>query len=70
MIDIIYNILIIFFIINGLFWSLATHKQHCDLGKLFNIKMCLSHGIHITIGIISLSIGILIKQRKYFSKLL
>lgn len=64
--EILYNIIVLFFIINGLFWSLANHKQHCDLGKLFNIKMCLSHGIHIIIGIISLLIAILIKQRKYF----
>jgi hypothetical protein len=64
----IYDILVILFFINGLFWSLATHSEHCALGTFFNIKKCLSHGTHITIGIVSLLVAIIIKQRDYFKK--
>ena len=61
--NLIYNILYIFFILNGLFWSLATHAQHCDFAKIFNIKKCPgTHIQHILFGIISLIIGIIIKQ--------
>jgi len=68
--ELLYNFLIIILLLNGLFWSLATHKQHCDLGKKFNIKMCLDHNIHITIGIVSLLMAIVLKQRNYLSKFL
>jgi hypothetical protein len=64
----LYDILVILFLINGLFWSLATHSEHCSLASFFNIKKCPSHGIHITIGIVSLLIAIIIKQRNYFKK--
>ena len=43
--NLIYNILYIFFVLNGLFWSLATHTQHCYFAKIFNIKKC--PGTHI-----------------------
>ena len=64
----LYDILVILLLINGLFWSLATHSEHCLLVSFFNIKKCPSHGIHITIGIISLLIAIIINQRNYFKK--
>jgi len=64
----IYNILVVLLVINGLFWSLATHSQHCALVKYFKISKCPGHEIHILIGIISLLIAILIKQRVFFSK--
>ena len=61
--ELIYNILYIFFVLNGLFWSLATHTQHCDLAKIFDMKKCPgTHIQHILFGIISLIIGIVIKQ--------
>jgi hypothetical protein len=66
--EIFYDILVILLLINGLFWSLATHSEHCALGRLFNIKQCLSHGTHITIGIVSLLIAIILKQKNYFRK--
>lgn len=61
--ELIYNILYIIFIINGLFWSLATHIQHCNVANFFNIKKCPgTHIQHILFGIINLVIGIIIKQ--------
>ena len=66
--ELFYDILVILFLINGLFWSLATHSEHCSFGRMLNIKKCLSHGTHIFIGIVSLLIAILIKQRSYFMK--
>ena len=66
--ELFYDILVILLLINGLFWSLATHYEHCALGSFYNIKKCLSHGTHITIGIVSLLVAIIIKQRDYFKK--
>ena len=66
--ELFYDILIIILLINGLFWSFATHSEHCALGRLFNIKKCLSHGTHIIIGIVSLLVAIIIKQRDYLKK--
>lgn len=68
--ELLYNFFIIILLINGLFWSLATHKQHCDLGKMLNIKSCFNHGVHLTIGVISLLMAIALKQRDYLSRLL
>lgn len=63
--ELFYNILIILLVLNGLFWSLATHKQHCDFGKYFKIKNCPNHNIHIIFGIFSLLLAIIIKQRNH-----
>tara|TARA_Y100000389_G_scaffold118498_1_gene115660 strand:+ start:3060 stop:3278 length:219 start_codon:yes stop_codon:yes gene_type:complete len=62
--NLVYDLLTIFFVLNGLFWSLASHKDHCEIARFFKIK-CVSHHIHILIGIISILIGICIKQRFY-----
>jgi len=66
--DTIYNILVFLLVINGLFWSLATHSQHCALVKYFKISKCPGHEIHILMGVVSLLIAIVIKQRVFFSK--
>jgi hypothetical protein len=66
--ELLFDILVILLVINGLFWSLATHSEHCSFARYFKIKKCPSHALHITIGVISLLIAIVIKQRSYFKK--
>jgi len=63
--EIIYNIIVIFLIINALFWSLFTHKQHCKLAEMFGIKQCPPHWLHISFGIVFFILAIIIQQRNY-----
>ncbi len=58
------TIIVIFFAINAIFWSLFPHKIHCDVAKiLFN--NCPSHGIHLLIGITSFIIAFIVAQYDY-----
>lgn len=63
--DIIYIIIAIFLILNGLLWSLGSHEVHCNIARYFGMKECLPHYIHISSGIILYITGVLIIQRNY-----
>jgi hypothetical protein len=54
-------VLIIFFAINAVFWSLFPHSIHCKLANTF-LDVCPAHNIHLTIGIISFIIAFIIAQ--------
>ena len=41
------NIMIIFFLLNALFWGLASHSQHCKLASSLGVKSCPPHWIHV-----------------------
>ena len=57
------NVLIGFFLINALFWSLASHQQHCDLVSNFKIKDCPPHWVHVWIlGLGSFIIAVYLLQ--------
>ncbi len=58
------TILIVFFAINAIFWSLFPHNIHCNLVHIF-INECPSHNIHLTIGIFSFIIAFIIAQYNY-----
>ena len=54
-------ILIIFFAINAIFWSLFPHHIHCDVATMI-IPECPPHGIHLIIGLVSFIIAFVIAQ--------
>jgi hypothetical protein len=62
--EIIKNLFIVFFTINAIFWSLFPHQTHCEVASHF-IKECPTHGIHLTIGIVSFFIAFIIAQYDY-----
>lgn len=62
---IIYIIIAILLIVNGLFWSLGSHKSHCNIAKYMGMKECIPHYIHISSGIILYICGVIIVQREY-----
>ena len=68
--EFLYSLLVIILIINALFWSFFTHKQHCDFAKLFGIKYenCPSHRFHLGFGIVCFLLAILVQQRKFIFK--
>ena len=47
------DIIVLFFVINGLFWGLANHSQHCNLASVFGVVKCPPHYIHLLMGLIS-----------------
>ena len=62
--DLIKNIIIVFFTINAIFWSLFPHNVHCDFVTNF-VPTCPSHGLHLTIGFISFLIAFIVAQYDY-----
>ena len=64
------NIIVLFFVINGLFWGLASHSQHCNLASVFGMVKCPPHYIHLLMGLISFVIAVYIQQRDYINTLL
>ena len=41
------NLLVLFFLVNAIFWGLASHKQHCKVASMMGIKKCPPHWIHV-----------------------
>jgi hypothetical protein len=62
--EIIKNLFIVFFIINAIFWSLFPHRSHCEVVAHFT-KECPSHTVHLTFGIISFFVALIIAQYDY-----
>lgn len=41
------NLLVLFFLVNALFWGLASHRQHCRVASMMGVKKCPPHWIHV-----------------------
>ena len=41
------NVLALFFLLNALFWGLANHKLHCKVASMIGVKKCPPHWIHV-----------------------
>lgn len=63
MMTIIRQILILFFLLNALFWGFASHKQHCSLAAKMGVKQCPPHWIHVYVmGLGSFLISLYLAQ--------
>lgn len=59
------NLLTLFFLVNALFWGLASHKQHCKLASMFGMKKCPPHWIHVYVmGLGSFMVTLYLVQGK------
>jgi hypothetical protein len=57
------NILVIFFLVNAIFWGLASHSSHCHLAANIGISNCPPHWIHVYVmGIGFFLVSIFLKQ--------
>jgi len=66
------ELLVIFFLLNAIFWGLFPHSSHCRIVyQLFgsNVK-CPPHIIHISFGVICFLLAILFAQQEYIIDLL
>jgi hypothetical protein len=43
------RILLLFFVVNALFWGMASHKEHCKFASIFGMKKCPPHWVHVYI---------------------
>ena len=58
------KILVMFIIMNAVFWGFATHKSHCSILPSF-IKKCPPHWAHLLIGFVLFGIGIVVHNFTY-----
>ena len=63
------KLVVLFFVLNALFWGLANHSQHCSLASMFGMTTCPPHYIHLLMGIVSFVVAVYIQQRDYINKL-
>ncbi len=61
-------ILIVFFAINAIFWSLFPHDIHCNIVKMV-LSTCPPHHIHLMIGVVSFIIAFVVAQYDYLKSL-
>jgi hypothetical protein len=59
------ELLIVFFLVNAVFWGLFPHSSHCRFVSQFTDMRCPPHFVHISIGIISFLVAILLSQQEY-----
>ena len=58
------DILIVFLVINALFWGLASHSKHCEIANTLGIK-CSPHYVHLLMGLVFFILSIYIKHKSY-----
>tara|TARA_B100001093_G_C26353665_1_gene811397 strand:- start:38 stop:238 length:201 start_codon:yes stop_codon:yes gene_type:complete len=57
------NIISLIFLLNAIFWGLASHRQHCKFAYMFGIKNCPPHWIHVYVmGLGFFILSLLVKQ--------
>ncbi|QIG60043.1 hypothetical protein [Dishui Lake large algae virus 1] len=59
-------VLVLFFVLNALFWGLWPHSAHCGLAAAMGITKCVPHIVHITFGLLCFIIAVLIAQWGHF----
>jgi hypothetical protein len=66
------ELLVIFFLLNAIFWGLMPHSTHCRVvSQLFGRNMkCPPHIVHLSFGIISFLLAILFAQQEYVMNVL
>lgn len=67
--NIMYMIVLIFLVINALFWGLMCHQTHCKVAGYFGMKNCPPHYVHMLMGVVFFLLAIFIAQRKYINTL-
>jgi hypothetical protein len=66
------QLLVIFFLLNAVFWGLFPHSTHCRLvSQLFGGSVkCPPHIVHLSFGVISFLLAILFAQQEYITSVL
>ena len=59
------DFIIIFLIINAIFWGLAPHETHCKAVASLGIQDCPPHWTHLAPGLACFAAAVAIQQRDY-----
>ena len=64
-------LLVLFLLVNALFWGLGSHINHCKVTEWFGIspENCPPHYIHLLIGNVFFLLTIYVQQKQYFDNL-
>ena len=62
----LYNLLVLFLIVNALFWGLFPHSIHCRLASYIGVQDCPSHWVHIGLGVVCFLAAVVVAQRHMF----
>jgi len=60
------QLVVLFLVLNALFWGLGSHSQHCALAGWFGIRQCPPHWVHLTLGVVSFLLAVYLQQLPYF----
>ncbi len=63
------NLILVFLLVNALFWGLMSHKVHCDFVAMFS-NTCPSHTVHLIMGIIAFLLAVIVAQYDYVKSML
>jgi hypothetical protein len=58
-------LLTLLFAANAVFWGLFPHAIHCKVAAAAGIAKCPPHWMHLTFGIVSFLLAILMAQWEY-----
>ena len=61
------NVVTFLLLVNALFWGLGSHTQHCKLIEKTGLE-CMSHNIHLTMGLFFFVCTMVLVHRKYLSQ--
>ena len=63
------ELLVAVLVANALFWSLMPHSMHCEFVSNFTDAKCPPHIFHISFGVLSFILAIVLAQKEYFDEL-
>jgi len=63
------ELLVALLVANALFWSLMPHSMHCEFVSNFTNMKCPPHICHISFGVLSFILAIILAQKEYFDEL-
>lgn len=63
------ELLIVFFLLNAVFWALLPHQTHCQFVSQFTDMKCPPHFVHISLGIVFFLLAIFLSQQTYLMEM-
>lgn len=66
--EVLKTLIVLFLLVNALFWGLFTHETHCKLALRF-VDKCPPHYVHLLTGIVSFLLLVLYVHYDYIKTL-
>lgn len=63
------NIVVLFCLINAVFWGLMPHNMHCELVSSMSNMSCPPHFVHLILGITFFVIAVVVGNLDYIQSL-